>query len=378
MPTNNPFKDAAFIKAPMDQKIAYLSSIDPAYAKAPKDEQVKYITDTLNPSSVPQPESTYRRLTEPYNPNVEEWAAKHPILGPAARFLDATGAAVMASPEQALRMFEQFGNPVKSYLQGEADLVNAVNAWRNPRAAASVLPEALGAGTGNVAAGEAAGEVPRIAREALPEGVRAPVARAMREGEGTGALKRPVRAVATAAGAGVGAYRLFKGDPYGAFESLLGGEYGPRIADRFVPKLEPKPEAAAPKSDTAHEEPGEAQGRMVLSPSEAAIEDRQRARVAQEASERGMMNAAGQKPGKAPRFVLPSQTIAAPSDYMSPEDFARIQSGARAPIPARIAAPNTSIAAPSSVAPPTGPRRVLIPPPDWQAGMRQDEEERPF
>lgn len=139
-------------------------------------------TNTAEP---PKP-SFYSRLTAPYNPEVEEYAAKHPILGPAARFFDAAGAAVMAFPEN---VYQGVRHPLES-AKGIASSLNAYNPW-NPshitaRGAMSVLPEALGQGVGNVAGGE----MLKAAPKSLPDvDLRTPIAKAFRTNEGTGPIK---------------------------------------------------------------------------------------------------------------------------------------------------------------------------------------------
>lgn len=124
--------------------------------------------------------STYEKLTRSYNPDVEEYAAKHPILGPLARFLDATGGAVISAPESAYNYAQKIGSGfVHAGLTGVANAVvqpiaDAAEAYNplNPnhitaRGAISVLPEALGQATGNVAAGEAAGTaIPKLSKTA--------------------------------------------------------------------------------------------------------------------------------------------------------------------------------------------------------------------
>lgn len=56
---------------------------------------------------------------------------------------------------------------------------------------------------------------------------------------GTGALKRPVAGAMTIMG---GAAPLLTKGPYGIFEVPFGAEYGPRIAERVLPRLEPTEE----------------------------------------------------------------------------------------------------------------------------------------
>lgn len=111
------------------------------------------------PVSPPKP-NTYQKLTAGYNPDVEEWAQKHPVVGPIVRFLDATGGAAMSAPEAIVKGIT---GAVKSATTGQKyplaqTLLEAGQGWADPKVrqgALSVLPEALGVGAGNVAAGEA-------------------------------------------------------------------------------------------------------------------------------------------------------------------------------------------------------------------------------
>src|SRR5215831_7977505 len=129
--------------------------------------------------------STWQRLTAGYNPDVEQFAERHPVAGPALRFLDAAGGAAMALPGATVSSVLHPWETAKSAGQSLAE-------WRKPetwKGALSVLPEALGQGVGSVAAGEAAGAV-------TPS--RATVAKALRTE--TGELKPPVNIAARAAG----------------------------------------------------------------------------------------------------------------------------------------------------------------------------------
>ena len=110
---------------------------------------------------------------------------------------------------------------------------------------------------------------------------------------------------------------------------------------------------------TGAQRPGE--GRLILSPEEANTEATQRAQIEREAKERGMMHAGGQKPGKAPRFVLPSQTIASPQEGISPEEFRQIREGARiAPVTApRLGEGTSAVNLVSGEAPRTNTPQIL-------------------
>lgn len=116
---------------------------------------------------------------------------------------------------------------------------------------------------------------------------------------------------------------------------IIQGAKARQAARAKAPGLFPAPKEEPATAGTGAQRPGE--GRLILSPEEAATESRQRAQIENEARARGMMNAAGQRPGKAPRFALPSQQVAAPTELISPEEFQRIQGIARQPITTRAA-----------------------------------------
>lgn len=116
--------------------------------------------------------STYQRLTSSYSPGVEEFAEKHPVLGPPTRFFDAAGGAAMAFPGQ---VYQQFRHPLKSATGMGGQVADAYRFWTGKdkdikpsvSGVASVLPEALGQGTGNVAAGEMTGSIAKAGMGAL-------------------------------------------------------------------------------------------------------------------------------------------------------------------------------------------------------------------
>ena len=217
------------------------SQVDWFTANAPKPQPAAPQEDWFAanaPKAAPPEPSTYEKLTRSYNPDVEEYAAKHPILGPAARFFDAAGGAVMAFPENA---YEGLRHPIES-AKSIGGAINAYNPW-NPnhisaRGALSVLPEALGQGAGNVAAGEAASAIPK----AMPLALRSPIAKATRTMEGTGPLKRGVRGAATLAAGAYLAPRILENPIWGTGEMMLGAKYAPEVLDRVLPKLQPTEE----------------------------------------------------------------------------------------------------------------------------------------
>jgi hypothetical protein len=93
--------------------------------------------------------STYDKLTASYNPNAEK-------LGPVGRFLDAAGGAVMAAPGA-------LASAVAHPIDTAKGVGSSLASWADPstrptwEGIKSVLPEALGQGVGNVAAGEVGG-----------------------------------------------------------------------------------------------------------------------------------------------------------------------------------------------------------------------------
>jgi len=109
-------------------------------------------------SSQPATASMYQRLTQP----------DQTTANPVARFFSNVGGAVIGAPGAAL---SAIAHPIDT-IKGMGNSVNnAIDAYANPatrpswEGIKSVLPEALGMATGNVAAGEATGA-------ALPEMVR--------------------------------------------------------------------------------------------------------------------------------------------------------------------------------------------------------------
>jgi len=104
--------------------------------------------------------STYEKLTASYNPDVEEWAQKHPIAGPILRFLDATGGAALSTPEAIVKgisdVAQSYMNPSRP-TEIEKTLTESAKGWADPKiraGALSVLPEALGMGAGATAGSE--------------------------------------------------------------------------------------------------------------------------------------------------------------------------------------------------------------------------------
>jgi len=118
------------------------------------------------------------RLTAGYDPGAAQFAEKHPVLGPAVRFLSSAGGAVLGAPgslyhtltddltpqeEQEFQGHTRIPGEVTLERLTGAPLVRAAQQYANPetrptlKQAASVLPEALGQGVGTVASAELAG-----------------------------------------------------------------------------------------------------------------------------------------------------------------------------------------------------------------------------
>jgi hypothetical protein len=177
-------------------------------------------------TSQPTEPSTWEKLTRGYNPDVEQFAEKHPVLGPPARFLDAAGGAMMSLPGGV-------ASSVMHPIDTAKGAIQSVEDWGKPqtwKGALGVLPEALGQGVGNVAGGEMAGaaasRIPKI-----PESV-AEAARVRTPRNPTGALKPAVRTTAQTLGAVGGA---MSHGPYGA---LAGYALAPKLLDMVIPNLE--------------------------------------------------------------------------------------------------------------------------------------------
>jgi hypothetical protein len=93
----------------------------------------------------------YQKLTAPFDPDVHN---------PATRFLSSVGGAVIGAPEG-------IANTFKHPIDTAKGVVSSLQAWRDPntwKGALSVLPEALGQGVGNVAAGEIGGAATAAAK----------------------------------------------------------------------------------------------------------------------------------------------------------------------------------------------------------------------
>jgi hypothetical protein len=175
-----------------DQILGYLAQRSPnfdtqaALKQASKADVISYLsTHATAPESVApsqqqtQPPSFGEKLTAGYNPGAQDFADKHPVLGPAVRFLDAAGGAMMSVPsslyhavaddptEQEQQEFQGHtrypGELAIERLTG-APLVRGAQQYANPETrpsfsgAMSVLPEALGQGVGSYAGSDLLGK----------------------------------------------------------------------------------------------------------------------------------------------------------------------------------------------------------------------------
>ena len=167
---------------------------------------------------------TSERLTAGYDPSAAEFGEKHPIAGPPTRFFSSVGGTVMGLPsflyhsitdplsEEEKKDFEGRtripGEVTAERLLGARQIVEAGKDYANPetrkqilKAAPSLVPEALGAGTGAYVGGELAGRGLAELKSKLP----APKAEATRQfaqrltGTGKEAVEEQVRAKAKAA-----------------------------------------------------------------------------------------------------------------------------------------------------------------------------------
>jgi hypothetical protein len=201
---------------------AYLKQVDPDFAKASPQDQGAYIAHLKGSGTQQQATekpSLYKRLTSPIDPGLDEFSAKHPILGAGARFLSSAGAGVIGAPEGIASMI---AHPIDTV----TSLGSSLKEWAKPetwRGAPSVLPEALGSGVGNVAAGEAAGAaIPKIRQGAAVLGRNE-----------TGQLRPSIKALSRGVGGAVGHATGIPG------AEVAGVFSGPSIADALIPAREP-------------------------------------------------------------------------------------------------------------------------------------------
>jgi hypothetical protein len=187
-----------------DQILSYLSQRSPnfdvqgALKQSSKGDVISYLAAHAVPptagtqSQQPQQPSFGDKLTAGYNPGATEFGEKHPVLGPAARFFDAAGGAVLGLPSNIYHAFadpateeekRKFGSDEDANahwyvpnannigptgraivrMVGEP-IENAAQQYANPETrptfgdAMSVLPEALGQGAGGYAGSELLGK----------------------------------------------------------------------------------------------------------------------------------------------------------------------------------------------------------------------------
>jgi len=137
--------------------------VDGAVKKYLSEQSSKKYVDNLQPPRA--------GLTDAYNPDMENFAEKHPVIGTPLKVLDAIGGGAMnavasipgAVYDQAKSMFNPF--EPSDMEKGVTD--SAVQWITNPnvrKAAPSLLPEAIGGSIGNFAGGEITGKVlPKVA-----------------------------------------------------------------------------------------------------------------------------------------------------------------------------------------------------------------------
>jgi hypothetical protein len=253
-------QDPDFLKASMADKMAFLSAHDSDFANASQQDKTAYLNHILgNDQQASQP-SFSQRLTAGYNPGVEDFAQKHPILGPPARFLDAAGGAALGFlPSLYHAVADPLTSQEESEFQGHtripgevaierltsAPLVRAAQTYADPQTrptlsqAASVLPEVLGQGVGTTAAGYGTAEAAKPALPWIKSG-----AGVVRDAAGelvhdpAGALRPGAKFAAQVGGGAVGAGAgLLSHTPYGPIGgAALGAHLGPSLLDEIAPQ----------------------------------------------------------------------------------------------------------------------------------------------
>ena len=188
--------------------------------------------ETSFAQSVPPAEpSTWEKLTRGYNPDVEQFAERHPgIVGTGARALDAAGGAVIG-------MIPSIASSIRHPIDTANSVAQSIEDWTTKpgailKAAPSVLPEALGQGVGNVAAGEVVGAaMPKIsdvvsdARTSVGNRIHTP----------QGKLTPGARTIGQVGGMSAGgAVGEAIGHPYGGV--LVGYKAGPMLIDKLFPE----------------------------------------------------------------------------------------------------------------------------------------------
>src|SRR5437667_10599711 len=185
-----------------DQILSYLSQRSPnfdvqgALKQSSKGDVISYLAAHAVPpmagiqSQQPQQPSFGDKLTAGYNPGATEFDEKHPILGKPARYLDQLGGAVLGLPSSIYHAVaddpteqEQQEFQGHTRLPGElaierltsAPLVRGAQQWADPNTrptfgeAMSVLPEALGQGTGSYVGADLLGKgASAVTKAAVP------------------------------------------------------------------------------------------------------------------------------------------------------------------------------------------------------------------
>lgn len=186
----------------------------------------------------------------------EAWAQNHPILGPIARFLVAggqnAGHAITGTPGQLYHAIIDPPTVQEAGLAPEQRVISRLGGQQaveagldyasgkvTPKAAISVLPEALGTGVGQVTGGAVYGKTGEIAGEVLPK-VPAAVqaagdtgARAVRAAT-RGANKVLAKAPGTVGGAAGAAVGGYLGGHVGA---EVGGAAGAMVGRELLPQV---------------------------------------------------------------------------------------------------------------------------------------------
>jgi hypothetical protein len=241
--------DPEFLKAQPNEMAAYLKQVDPDFAKASPQDQGAYIAHLKGSGTQQQATekpSLYERLTSPIDPGLDEFSAKHPILGAGARFLSSVGAGVLGAPQALYETARDAGRALQGKpSEGAMSMASAIQDWMDPktrpslRGAASVAPEALGMATGNVAAGEAVGEAAPKIRDTT----------ALLGRSETGRLRPSVSALSRGVGAVAGRATGIPGGEIAGFIS------GPSLADALIPTREPVTAKAVPIKQSPYFDP---------------------------------------------------------------------------------------------------------------------------
>ena len=148
-------KDPGFLALSPDDQVAVLQHY--------KDNPVKAVTPPTPASTkfeeARKPQSWYQKATSPIDPGLDDFSAKHPVMGAAARGLSSIGAQVIGAPES---IATSIAHPIDTATNLVKGVGSSLAAWTDPntwKGAASVLPEALGMGAFNALSFLAGGKV---------------------------------------------------------------------------------------------------------------------------------------------------------------------------------------------------------------------------